>query len=264
MSHNRFQRTPEELECMERAGHIAAEALTTVETRAQVGMTTRALDQMAETLIRSFDDAEPAFKGLYGFPGTLCISLNEEVVHGIPGDRQLKNGDIVTVDVGVRYRGWHSDTARTFGVGSVSPDTQKLLVTAREALEAGIRAARSGGWTGDIGAAIEERVKRSGLTVVRKLRGHGIGQTLHQEPAVPNYGEPGEGQQLYEGMTVAVEPMVLAGQAGVEKLRDGWTMVTRDRKLSAHFEHTIVVQQDGGRILTCASPKTPQQQKTGA
>lgn len=258
VTHNRFQRTPDELTCMRKAGQIAAEALTLVEARAREGMTTRKLDEMAETLIRSFDHAEPAFKGLYGFPATLCISLNEEVVHGLPGNRQLKSGDIVSVDVGVRYRGWHSDTARTFGIGQLRTEDQRLLLTTREALEAGIRAARTGGWTGDIGAAIEERVEREGLTVVRQLRGHGIGQTLHQEPAVPNYGEPGEGQQLYEGMTIAIEPMVLAGGRGIRQLKDGWTVVSRDGARSGHFEHTVVIQPDGGCVLTRSTDRARQ------
>lgn len=250
MNHSRHQRTPEQLQHMQRAGQIAAEALTLVEARAQEGMTTRQLDEIAEKLIRSYDHAEPAFKGLYGFPSTLCISINEEIVHGIPGDHKLKAGDLVSVDVGVRYRGWHGDTARTFGIGQLRPEAQKLLTVTREALEAGIRAARTGRTTGDIGAAIEERVERAGLSVVRQLRGHGVGQTLHQEPAVPNYGQPGEGDRLLDRMTIAIEPMVLLGEEGIQQLNDGWTMVSRDGSLSAHFEHTVRVSSHEAQVLT--------------
>lgn len=240
-----------EIEVIERAGRIVAEVLDLVSDRVEPGIDTRALDEEAEAFIRAQDGAAPAFKGLYGFPATLCTSLNDEVVHGIPSsDRVLEEGDILSVDVGVKLDGFFADAARTVGVGDLEPEVDRLLETTRAALGAGIEKAVPGGHLGDIGAAIQGRVEDAGFSVVRELVGHGVGRSPHEDPQVPNYGEPGTGRRLEEGLVIAIEPMVNLGGPGIRTLEDGWTVVTSDGSRSAHFENTVAVTADGPRILT--------------
>lgn len=248
----------DEIEAMERAGRIIGDLFEAIAERVQPGATTGALDSFAEEFIRSHDGAEPAFKGLYGFPATLCTSINHEVVHGIPSPyRQLAEGDIVSVDVGVKLDGWFGDRAVTFPVGEVDPETQRLLDVTRDALYEGIAAARVGNRIGDIGHVIQKHAESAGYTVVRELVGHGIGREPHEDPQVPNFGQSGRGQKLEEGLVLAIEPMVNLGVAAVETLPDRWTVITADKQRSAHFEHTVAVTASGPRILTEATPAEP-------
>lgn len=239
------------IEKMRRAGRIVALALQKVGEAMQPGVTTGELDAVAEQTIRGLGGI-PGFLGYDGFPATACISVNEQVVHGIPGPRVLRDGDIVGVDLGAIVDGWNADAAYTFGVGAVSEDAQRLMTVGQDALAAGIQAAKAGNRVADIGAAIEGYVKARGFTVVRDLCGHGIGQQLHEEPRIPNYRDDGRHGQtvLRAGMTLAIEPMVNAGGARVALAPDNWTFVTRDGKLSVHYEHTVVVLDDGAEILT--------------
>lgn len=246
-------RTPGEIDAIARAGAIIGRLHAELRQRVAPGITTQALDEFGEALIRSHDGAEPAFKGLYGFPAALCISINEEVVHGIPSPRRvLREGDIVTVDAGVKLDGWFADAACTFPVGTVDAETERLLRITREALDAGIDAARPGKHLGDIGHAVQQVAETAGFSVVRDLVGHGIGREPHEEPQVPNFGRPGRGLALQAGLVIAIEPMVNAGVAAVRTLADRWTVVTADRRRSAHYEHTIAVTANGARILTAA------------
>jgi methionyl aminopeptidase len=215
------------------------------------GISTGELDKLAEDFIRSHDGAVPAFKGLYGFPGSVCISVNHEIVHGIPSrKRLLEEGDIVSLDFGVKYEGFYTDSAETVAVGEIAPEHQRLLDVTRESLMAGIDAARPGNHVGDIGHAVQTVVERAGFSVVRELVGHGVGVGPHEDPQVPNYGKPKRGTKLAPGLTIAIEPMVNAGLPGTRTLGDKWTVVTVDGKRSAHFEHTVAVTEDGPRILT--------------
>jgi methionyl aminopeptidase len=240
-----------ELEQMRRAGRVVAGTLALVAERAVPGISTWELDRLAEEFIRSHPGATPSFKGLYGFPASLCTSINSEVVHGIPSrKRVLRDGDIVSVDVGVCIGGLHADSAVTATVGEVTPATRRLLDTTRRALEAGIAAARAGNHVGDIGHAVQEVAESAGYSVVRELVGHGIGTQFHEEPQVPNFGKPRHGPRLVPGMTLAIEPMVNVGRPEIRTLTDRWTVVTADGSLSAHFEHTVVVTENGARILT--------------
>ena len=217
----------------------------------KAGMSTMDLDALAESFIRSHPGAKPAFKGLYGFPGTLCTSINHEIVHGIPSrKRVLKDGDIISLDVGVGYEGYFTDSATTVPVGEVDEETRRLLAVTERSLEAGIAAAVPGNHLGDIGAAVQQVVEDAGFSVVRDLVGHGIGVEFHEEPQVPNYGKPKRGPKLLAGMTLAIEPMVNVGSAKTRTMPDKWTVVTVDGKRSAHFEHTVAVTEDGPRILT--------------
>ena len=242
-----------EVETMARAGRVVADALALVRAQAAPGVSTWELDRQAEAFIRAHAGATPSFKGLYGFPASLCTSINAEVVHGIPSKKRvLREGDILSVDCGVCMSGLHADSAITAAVGRVAPETQALLDATQRALEAGIAAARSGGQVGDIGAAVQEVAEGAGFSVVRELVGHGIGTQFHEEPQVPNFGRRGTGARLVPGMTIAIEPMVNAGAPAVRTLSDHWTVVTADGALSAHFEHTVVIAQDGPRILTRA------------
>ena len=246
-------RTPGEIDAIARAGAIIGRLHAELRERVAPGITTQALDEFGEALIRSHYGAEPAFKGLYGFPAALCISINEEVVHGIPSPRRvLREGDIVTVDAGVKLDGWFADAACTFPVGTVDAETARLLRITREALDAGIDAARPGKHLGDIGHAVQQVAESAGFSVVRDLVGHGIGREPHEEPQVPNFGRPGRGLALQPGLVIAIEPMVNAGVAAVRTLADRWTVVTADRRRSAHYEHTIAVTANGARILTAA------------
>ena len=240
---------------MTRAGRIVADVLALVRSRAAPGQTTWELDQLAEEFIRAHDGATPSFKGLYGFPATLCTSLNAEVVHGIPSKKRvLAAGDILSVDVGACVGGLHADGAVTAEVGEVSAQARKLLATTERALAAGIAAARAGGHVGDIGSAVQRVAEAEGYGVVRELVGHGIGTQFHEEPQVPNYGTPGRGPRLLPGMTIAIEPMINVGGAAVRTLPDKWTVVTADGSLSAHFENTVLITEDGARILTVPTP----------
>ncbi len=238
-----------ELERMRRAGRLVALVLDSLSSRVAPGMTTRELDLFAETEIRKLG-AESAFLGYNGYPGNICISVNEEVVHGIGGKRRLREGDIVSIDVGVRYQGYFGDMAATFPVGKIAPENARLIETARAALRDGIAKARPGNRLFDISAAVQARAEGAGYSVVRDFVGHGIGVRLHEDPQVPNYGEPGTGIPLKVGMVLAIEPMLNAGGAEVEVLSDDWTVVTRDGRPSAHFEHTVALTEAGPEILT--------------
>lgn len=238
-----------EIEAIQQAGRILKGALALAEERCVPGVTTVELDRAAEEYIRS-QGAQPAFKGYRGFPGTLCISVNEEVVHGIPGRRKIREGDIVSLDCGVIWDGYIADSAVTIPVGPVADDIRKLLDVTREALFLGIDQARPGNFVRDISRAVQEHVEKHGFTVVRELVGHGVGYAMHEEPQVPNYVTGQKGAKLEPGLVIAIEPMVNLGKSEVLMLDDHWTIVTRDRKPSAHFEHTVAVTQNGPRILT--------------
>jgi len=242
-------KTAEELEVMRLAGRIVSKLLKLMEKEVRPGITTKELDTIAEAFIRS-EGSEPAFKGYYGFPASICVSVNEEVVHGIPGPKVLKDGDIVGIDVGVRLDGFYSDAARTFAVGQVDQESQRLIELTREAMLRGIRQAVEGNRLTDISWAVQSFAEENGLSVVKQYVGHGIGRNLHEEPQVPNYGKPHQGPRLVEGMALAIEPMLNIGTADVELLQDGWTVVTKDRKRSGHFEQTIFVGKTKAEIVT--------------
>ena len=244
-------KSPRELDLMARAGRIVGATLALVASRTRAGLSTADLDALAEAFIRSHEGATPSFKGLYGYPATLCTSINDEVVHGIPSKtRVLQDGDIVSVDVGACVGGFHADSAITVPVGGIRPEGAALLRTTQEALDAGLREVRAGAQVGDIGHAVQQVAERAGYSVVRELVGHGIGSAFHEEPQVPNFGAPRKGARLVAGMTLAIEPMINRGRRDIRTLADKWTVVTVDGSLSAHFEHTVVVTEDGGRLLT--------------
>jgi methionyl aminopeptidase len=246
-------KSPREIDLMAQAGAIVAETLELVGGLVRPGVSTEALDAAAERFIRSHPGATPSFKGLYGFPKSLCISINDEIVHGIPSPRRiLRDGNIVSVDVGVYRKGYHADSAATFPVGEIAPEARRLLDVTREALAAGIAEARVGNHIGDIGHAIQTVAERAGFGVVRELVGHGVGQRMHEDPQVPNHGQPHRGPRLQIGMTLAIEPMITAGDYATRLLDDKWTVVTADGSLAAHFEHTVAITRDGPRILTRA------------
>ena len=244
-------KSPREIEMMAQGGAILADTVAFLHERAAPGMSTLELDQLAEEFIRSHEGATPSFKGLYGFPGSICTSINNEIVHGIPSKKRvLRDGDLLSIDVGVRFRGFHTDSATTVAIGAVDETSRRLLETTVRALEAGIAAAQAGNHIGDIGAAVQGVVEREGFSVVRDLVGHGIGAEFHEEPQVPNYGKPRRGTKLAPGLTIAIEPMVNAGSPKTRTLPDRWTIVTVDGARSAHFEHTVVVTNEGPRVLT--------------
>ena len=259
-------KSDEEFEAMRDAGRIVAEVHAYMRENVRPGVTTGELDAAAEKIIRDHG-ATPEFKGYHGFPASICASVNEEVVHGIPSDeRVLAEGDIVSVDIGVRLDGWYSDSARTFAVGQISPDAQKLLDVTSRALDAAMEASVPGNHVGDIGAAVIKTCEGTNYGIIRELVGHGVGRELHEEPQVPNYGRAGHGPLLREGMVLAIEPMLSARTPRIKTLEDGWTVITADRSLSAHFEHTVGITKDGPRILTLAegpvgvgnpTPETP-------
>jgi methionyl aminopeptidase len=243
-----------EINKMRRAGRIVAEVLEKMREQVAPGVTTTELDELAEAIICKYD-AIPSFKGYppgsaHPFPASICASVNEELVHGIPGPRVLQEGDVISIDVGAIVDGYHGDAAITLPVGQISPQAQRLLEVTEGALYAGIAAARIGNRSGDISAAIQSYVERRGYEVVREYTGHGIGQKMHEDPQVPNYGQPGKGVRLRRGMTMALEPMVLAGDSGVRVMDNHWTVVSRDGKLTAHFEHSIVITDGDAEILT--------------
>ncbi|HZS60252.1 MAG TPA: type I methionyl aminopeptidase [Gemmatimonadaceae bacterium] len=246
-------KSPREIEIMAAGGRILGATIDLLASRVAPGISTGELDQIADDFIRSHEGAVPAFKGLYGFPGSVCLSVNQEIVHGIPSPKRvLREGDIISLDVGVKYQGFYTDAARTVPVGKVSPETQRLLDVTKQALAAGIAAAQLGNHTGDIGAAIYDIVERAHFTVAKDLVGHGVGVEPHEEPQVPNFGKPKRGTKLVTGLTIAIEPMVNIGRADTRTLSDKWTVVTADGTRSAHFEHTIAVTDNGPRILTAA------------
>jgi methionyl aminopeptidase len=248
-------KSPREIEIMSRAGRIVAGTLARIREIVRPGISTEDLDAEAERFIRSHDGAVPSFKGLYGFPKTLCTSIDEEIVHGIPSPRRvLDAGSIVSVDVGVQLEGLHADSATTIPVGEVAAITERLLQVTQDCLSAGIAAARLGNYTGDIGHAVQGVAEAAGYGVVRELVGHGIGTQFHEEPQVPNYGAPKRGTRLQLGMTLAIEPMITVGSPVTRTLADKWTVVTADGSLSAHFEHTVVITAQGPRILTALEP----------
>ncbi len=240
---------PDEIAKMRQAGRILAGVLEALERELRPGATTRELDVLAERLIREAG-ATPSFKGYRGYPASICASINEQVVHGIPGNRRIRDGDVVSLDVGCIWDGWHADAARTFVVGTPPPRAQQLIEDTRRGMEAGIAAAVPGNRLGDVGAAIEAVARERGYGVVRQFVGHGIGTAMHEDPQVPNYGEPGRGLRIEPGMCFAIEPMFNLGSDAVEVLDDEWTVVTRDRALSAHFENTIAVTENGPQLLT--------------
>ena len=243
-------KTGRELKVMREACRISAEALKLVGLAVEPGVTTAELDRIAEKYILS-QGAVPNFKNYQGYPATACISINNEVIHGIPSKkRRIEAGDIVSVDLGAKFDGYHGDNAATFACGDISQEAKRLMDTTRESLYEGIAAAVSGGRLGDIGHAIQQYVESRGFSVVRQFVGHGIGTELHEAPEVPNYGTPGRGIRLMPGMTLAIEPMVNFGKSEVKVMPDGWTVLTKDGSLSAHFEHTIVITPDGPQIMT--------------
>jgi methionyl aminopeptidase len=243
-------KTVKEVEKMRRAGEIVREVLHAVRAMVKPGVTTLELENVAETMIAEAG-AKPAFKGYHGFPCVLCTSLNDQVVHGIPSAKTvLREGDILSVDCGAVIDGYYGDSAITIPVGKVAPTTQRLLDVTQQSLVRAIETVRPGAMLGDVGAAVQEIVEAEGFSVVKEFVGHGIGTHMHEDPQIPNFGQRGRGVRLREGMVLAIEPMVNAGSDAVRVLKDGWTAVTEDGSLSAHFEHTVAVTKDGAAILT--------------
>jgi methionyl aminopeptidase len=242
-------RSAAEIEKLARVNALVARVLRELAAAVRPGVTTADLDAIAEQRLREAG-AEPAFKGYHGYPATICASVNEEVVHGIPSPRALVEGDIISIDMGAKLDGFYGDSAVTVPVGAVSAEAQRLLDVTKTALDRAVAAVKAGARVSDIGAAVQSYVEAQGFSVVREFVGHGIGTSLHEEPQIPNYGTAGRGPRLAEGMALAIEPMVNAGKPAVKVLGDGWTAVTKDKALSAHFEHTVVVTEGGCRVLT--------------
>lgn len=243
-------KTPAEIGIMRECGRKVNLAIATMADAIVPGKTTTAdLDAIGEEVLER-EGAKPSFKGYRGFPAALCISVNDEVVHGIPGPRVLEEGDIVSLDIGAFYEGFHGDTAWTFAVGEISAEAQRLMNVTKESLYQGIAQAKEGNRVGDISYAVQSYVERNGYSAVRDLVGHGIGRSLHEEPSIPNFGKPGTGTKLKAGMTICIEPMINQGRYDVRCLEDHWTIVTKDGKLSAHFEHMVLVTKDAPIILT--------------
>ena len=249
-------RSAPELERLARVNALVARVLAELKATVRPGITTGDLDALAERRLEEAG-AAPAFKGYHGYPATICASVNEQVVHGIPSTRPLVEGDIISIDMGAKLDGFYGDSAVTVAVGAIDDEAARLLQVTEQALYKGLSAVRAGGRVSDIGAAVQQHVEANGFSVVREFVGHGIGSKLHEEPQIPNYGTPGRGPRLAEGMVLAIEPMVNYGKAAVKVLGDGWTAVTRDGSLSAHFEHTVVVTASGCRILTRANGELP-------
>jgi methionyl aminopeptidase len=245
------RKSQQEIERMAAAGRVVADTLAAIGERARPGVTTAELDALADELIRS-QGGEPTFKGYKGYPAAICTSPNDMVVHGIPGPYELVDGDVLSVDVGVTLDGFVADSAYTFAIGEISPEAERLLEVCQAALAAGIDQCRSGGRLSDIGHAVQSVTEEAGFSVVRSLVGHGVGRSMHEDPQIPNFGEPGRGPVLAEGMTFAIEPMINAGGAEVILHDDRWSISTADRSLSAHFEHTVAITEAGPRILTGA------------
>jgi methionyl aminopeptidase len=244
-----IKKTPDEIEQMAASGAILARCLQMLRAKARPGVTTGELDEAAERFIRS-QGAEPAFKGYRGFPGSICSSPNSMIVHGIPGSYKLQRGDILSIDVGVVLNGWVSDAAVTVPIGHVTPIATRLMQTTREALFEAVDVVRPGNHLGDVSAAVQHRVEADGFAVVRFLVGHGVGREMHEDPQIPNHGEPGTGPELEEGMVLAIEPMTTAGEDGIRVGSDNWSVYSEDGSLACHFEHTVAVTAEGPRILT--------------
>jgi methionyl aminopeptidase len=244
-----IRKSPEEIDKIADAGQILARCLTMLRGKARPGVTTGDLDQAAEKFIRS-QGATPAFKGYRGFPGSICASPNSMVVHGIPGPYKLSRGDILSIDVGVVLDGWVADAAVTVPIGQVSPVARRLLETTRGSLFEAVEQCRPGNKLGDVSHAVQRRVEADGFSVVRSLVGHGVGRDMHEDPQIPNYGEPGTGVDLLPGMVLAVEPMVNVGDHPIRMASDNWSVYTQDGSLAAHFEHTVAITEEGPRILT--------------
>jgi len=244
-----YRKSPEELATMRRGGRILAGALAKLREDVRPGVTTLDLDRAFEEIVEAAG-AQASFKGYRGFPGSICASPNDVIVHGIPGPATLEEGDVISIDLGVLHEGFHTDSAWTFPVGDVEPEVARLLWVTEQALMAAIRECRPGNRVGDVGHAVENVVQPAGFSLVQEFAGHGVGRSLHEEPWVPNYGPPGRREKLAPGMTIAVEPMVNLGRAETKTLEDGWTVVTRDGSVSAHFEHTVAVTAGGPEVLT--------------
>ena len=244
-----IRKTPEEIEAIAAAGAVLARCHAMLKSKARPGVTTAELDEAAERFVRS-QGGEPAFKGYRGFPGSICASPNSMVVHGIPGAYRLSRGDVLSVDIGVVLDGWVADAAVTHAIGNVTPVAKKLLTSTREALFEAIEQCRVGNHLGDVSHAVQRRVEADGFGVIRSLVGHGIGRDMHEDPQIPNYGEPGTGPELLEGMVLAIEPMVNAGDHAVRMGSDNWAVYSHDGSLAAHFEHTVAITAEGPRILT--------------
>jgi methionyl aminopeptidase len=243
------KKSPEEIESMARSGAILARCLQMLRSKARAGVTTLDLDDAAERFIRS-QGAEPAFKGYRGFPGSICSSPNSMIVHGIPGTYKLQRGDILSIDVGVVLDGWVSDAAVTVPIGPVSPIASRLMQTTRESLFEAVEQVRPGNHLGDVSAAVQRKVEADGFAIVRSLVGHGVGREMHEDPQIPNHGDPGTGPELEEGMVLAIEPMTTAGEDGIRVGSDNWSVYSSDGSLACHFEHTVAVTAEGPRILT--------------
>lgn len=244
-------KTPREIDLMREAGRIVALTHRMLQKYIEPKITTKELDALAEKFILSHD-AKPSFKGYHGFPASICTSVNEQLVHGIPGERPLQDGDIISIDIGVQYRGYHGDSAWTYAVGSLTPETEQLLSVTEQSLYCGLEKAQPGARLSDISHAIQSYVEPRGFSIVREYVGHGVGQQLHEDPQVPHFGPPGKGPRLRPGMVLAIEPMVNAGSRYVKTLGDRWTVVTVDGRMCAHFEHTIAICESGYEILTKA------------
>jgi methionyl aminopeptidase len=244
-----LKKSAREIDLMRHAGEIVARTHHTLEQALEPGITTAELDAIAEDVIRSAN-AVPSFKGYRGYPASICASPNHVIVHGIPGPDKLEEGDILSIDIGARYEGFHADSAWTYPVGEIDAEAAALLKATERSLAAAIAQCRPGNRLGDVGFAVQEVAEAAGFSVVREYVGHGVGRALHEEPQIPNYGPPGRREALSSGMTVAIEPMVNAGRAETKALSDGWTVVTADGSLSAHFEHTVAITADGHEVLT--------------
>jgi methionyl aminopeptidase len=242
-------KTPRELEIMREAGKIVALTHKELQPYIKPGVTTKELDEIAEAFIRKHD-AIPSFKGYNGFTGSICASVNNELVHGIPGKRVLNDGDIISIDIGAKFNGYHGDSAWTYGVGEITAENQRLLDVTEQSLYKGLDEAKPGERLSNISHAIQTHVEENGYSIVREYVGHGVGQDLHEDPQIPHYGPPGKGPRLKPGMVLAVEPMVNAGSRFVRTLQDNWTVVTTDGKMCAHFEHTIAITENGYEVLT--------------
>ena len=249
-------KSSQELVLMREAGRVVAATVSRLLAVLQPGMKTRELDAIADKEIKRLG-ARPSFKGYRGFPATICVSLNSEIVHGIPGDRVIQDGDVVSLDVGAIVDGYHSDSAVTAAVGQVTPEVGRLIETAKQSLEQGIRQARPGNRVGDISAAVQNFAEPRGYGVVKEYVGHGIGRALHEEPSIPNFGQAGKGPLLRPGMVIAIEPMLNLGTWQTRVLKDDWTVVTADGSISAHFEHTVAITKDGPEVLTIRDEDRP-------
>ncbi|MCK9573072.1 MAG: type I methionyl aminopeptidase [Candidatus Omnitrophica bacterium] len=241
----------EEIACMRQAGRVAALILKKLGKCVRPGVTTKYIEESFDNYLKEYPGMDSAFKGFMGYPASLCVSINDEVIHGIPSDkREICEGDLVSIDLGIKYKGLFVDTAYTYIAGRAHPSAKKLHKASLKSLYEGIKKAKSQATTGDIGSAVQRFIEKQGFAVVRQFVGHGIGKKLHQYPEVPNFGTPGKGEKLFEGMAIAIEPMVAAGSFDVEVASDGWTAKTKDGSLSAHFEHTIAITKKGPVILT--------------